>query len=116
MNARGATPAVDRETQRANAPRARRVRNAVVWNKPLRRFIHPADLLVFLCYRLYLEKVEQRVLIADRYFYDTLVDVSDGRRWFWIRLLKWLTPTPHVPDLSRHHSGGVVCTQGRVHG
>lgn len=78
-------------------PALRRVRNAVVWNKPLRRFIYPVDLLVFLCYRLYLEKVERRVLIMDRYFYDTLVDVSDGRRWFWIRLLKWLTPTPQVP-------------------
>lgn len=78
-------------------PALRRVRNAVVWNKPLRRFIYPLDLLVFLCYRLYLEKVERRVLIMDRYFYDTLVDVSDGRRWFWIRLLEWLTPTPHLP-------------------
>lgn len=75
----------------------RRVRDAVVWNRPLRRFIYPVDLLLFLCYRLYVEKLERRVLIMDRYFYDTLVDVSDGRGWFWIRLLKWLTPTPHVP-------------------
>jgi thymidylate kinase len=83
-------------SQRPNGA-LRRVRDAVVWNKPLRRFIYPVDLLLFLCYRLYVEKVERRVLIMDRYFYDTLVDVSDGRGWFWIRLLKWLTPTPHVP-------------------
>ncbi len=35
----------------------------------------------------------------DRYFYDTLVDVSDGRHWFWIRLLERITPTPEVPVL-----------------
>ena len=77
-------------------PAARRVRNAVVWNRHLRRFIYPIDLLVFLCYRFYVEKVERRVLIMDRYFYDTLVDVADGRRWFWIRVLNRLTPTPEV--------------------
>lgn len=75
----------------------RRVRCAVIWNKPVRRLIYPVDLFIFLWYRFYVEKVEGRVLLMDRYFYDTLVDVSDGRGWFWIRLLKWLTPTPHVP-------------------
>ena len=75
----------------------RRVRYAVIWNKPVRRLIYPVDLFIFLWYRFYVEKVERRVLLMDRYFYDTLVDVSDGRGWFWIRLLKWLTPTPHVP-------------------
>jgi hypothetical protein len=75
----------------------RRVRYAVIWNKPVRRLIYPVDLFIFLWYRFYVEKVEGRVLLMDRYFYDTLVDVSDGRGWFWIRLLKWLTPTPHLP-------------------
>jgi thymidylate kinase len=87
----------------ATGPRARvkpvlrRVRNAVVWNKPLRRWIYLLDLGVFFCYRLILEKARDRVLIMDRYFYDTLVDVSDGRHWFWVRLLERLTPTPTVP-------------------
>jgi thymidylate kinase len=78
-------------------PVLRRVRNAVVWNKPLRRWIYLLDLGVFFCYRLILEKARDRVLIMDRYFYDTLVDVSDGRHWFWVRLLERLTPTPTVP-------------------
>jgi thymidylate kinase len=90
----------------------RRGRNAVVWNKPLRRWIYLVDLLVFLCYRTLVEKVRGRVLIMDRYFYDTLVDVSDGRRWFWVRLLERITPTPTVPvfldispDESYHRKG-----------
>jgi thymidylate kinase len=78
-------------------PVLRRVRNAVVWNKPLRRWIYLLDLGVFCCYRLILEQARDRVLIMDRYFYDTLVDVSDGRHWFWVRLLERLTPTPTVP-------------------
>ena len=78
-------------------PVLRRVRNAIVWNKPLRRWIYLLDLGVFFCYRLILEQARDRVLIMDRYFYDTLVDVSDGRRWFWVRLLERLTPTPTVP-------------------
>lgn len=74
----------------------RRIRNAVVWNKPLRRLIYPIDLALFLCYRVYHERLKHRILIMDRYFYDTLVDVSDGKNWFWIRLLERITPTPHV--------------------
>ncbi|MEO6055333.1 MAG: hypothetical protein ABIQ49_00695, partial [Gemmatimonadales bacterium] len=78
-------------------PALRRVRNAVVWNKPLRRWIYLLDLAVFLCYRTVVEKLRGRVLIMDRYFYDTLVDVSDGHRWGWVRLLKLITPTPTIP-------------------
>ncbi len=73
------------------------IKRAVVWNKAVRRFLYPIDLIVFLCYRLYIEKLKRQVLIMDRYFYDTLVDVSNGRGWFWIRLLERLTPTPDVP-------------------
>jgi thymidylate kinase len=71
-------------------------RNALVWNKWIRRVLYPVDLTVFLCYRMYIEHVRRNVLIMDRYFYDTLVDVSDGRRWFWVRMLERLTPTPDV--------------------
>ena len=78
---------------------ARRIRNAVVWSKIIRRLIYPIDVLVFLCYRGYIEGIQRRVLIMDRYFYDILVDVSGGRRWGWIRLLKLITPTPTLPVL-----------------
>jgi thymidylate kinase len=77
----------------------RRLRYRVVWNKTIRRVIYPIDLLVFLCYRLYVEKLSKRVLIMDRYFYDTLVDVSTERTRLWTQLLERMTPTPTVPVL-----------------
>ena len=51
----------------------RRMRDAVVWNRPLRRWIYLFDLAVFVCYRTTVEKLRGRILIMDRYFYDTLV-------------------------------------------
>jgi len=78
---------------------ARRIRNALVWSKIIRRLIYPVDVLVFLCYRAYIEGIQRRILIMDRYFYDILVDVSSGQRWGWIRLLKLITPTPTLPVL-----------------
>lgn len=78
-----------------------RVRDAVVWNKTLRRFLYPVDVMIFWAHRLYLERLRRRVLIMDRYFYDTLVDVADGPgwRWTWLRWLERLTPTPDVAVL-----------------
>jgi thymidylate kinase len=77
----------------------RRVRDALLWGKLLRRVIYPLDLLLFLVYRLYHEWIRRRVVIMDRYFYDTLVDVADGRHWGGLRLLQRLTPTPDVAVL-----------------
>ena len=74
-----------------------RVRDAIVWSKPLRRVLYPVDLAVFLAIRFYVATVRRRVLVTDRYFYDTLVDVADDDRWFWVRLLERLTPAPDVP-------------------
>lgn len=98
------------ETKSAHAPRQlsqngrhdtklARVRYAIGWNKSLRLFIYPLDLVIFLCYRLYVEKVKKQIFIMDRYFYDTLVDVAEGHRWYGVRLLSRLTPTPSVPVL-----------------
>jgi thymidylate kinase len=110
--ARGGTPAPlepgipDPRSQKLQRPAARgmrgmasRLRTAVVWNKSLRRLLYPIDLLVFQCYRTYLEKARGCVLIMDRYFYDTLVDVTNGQRNLWSRLLERLTPRPTVPIL-----------------
>ena len=76
---------------------ADRVRHAILWGKPLRRLLYPLDLLVFLVIRFYVATVRGRVLLTDRYFYDTLVDVADEGRWFWVRLLQRFTPAPDVP-------------------
>ena len=88
---------------RAN-PRRRfhALRDALIWNKALRRLLYPIDLAVFWAYRLYIEKLRGRVLIMDRYFYDSLVDVSNGDSHAanggsrWLRFLARLTPTPDL--------------------
>ena len=77
--------------------RTAKLRYKLVWNKGLRFMVYPIDVLIFLCYRFYVEKVNRQVLIMDRYFYDTLVDVTGGRRSYRFRFLSWLTPTPTLP-------------------
>ena len=74
-----------------------RWRTAMIWNKPVRRLLYLADLAIFQCYRFWLETVRRRVVIMDRYFYDTLVDVTNGRPRLWTRVLERLTPEPTVP-------------------
>ena len=77
----------------------RRVRYAIVWSETVRRCIYPIDLLIFTLYRIAFEKLTKRVFIMDRYFYDTLVDLSANGPSLWNRLLAWVTPTPDVPVL-----------------
>jgi thymidylate kinase len=76
--------------------KAARLRYLLVWNKGFRAIIYPLDVLLFLAYRLYVEKFNQQVLIMDRYFYDTLVDLTGAQRTFRTRFLSWLTPTPNL--------------------
>jgi thymidylate kinase len=77
--------------------RSARLRYQLVWNKGLRFLIYPLDVVIFVFYRFYVEKVNRQVLIMDRYFYDTLVDVTGARRTLRLRFLSWLTPTPNLP-------------------
>src|SRR5688572_5073615 len=76
--------------------RAAKLRYKLVWNKGLRFLIYPLDVLIFLFYRFYIEKVNGQVLIMDRYFYDTLVDVAGAGKSLPLRFLSWLTPTPNL--------------------
>jgi thymidylate kinase len=85
---------------RAAAQRAaKRVQDAVVWNTALRSALYPLDLLIFLLYRVWFEAIRRQVLITDRYFYDTLVDLSAGRSPRTARLLQRLTPMPTLAVL-----------------
>ena len=103
---RAATPR--RRTFRAAIrDRLRDLRYHIVWNSTIRRLIYPIDLLVFICYRTYNERIRGRVLIMDRYFYDTLVDVSTGRTAWGARMLERITPRPTLPvylDISPEES------------
>ncbi len=91
-------PARKNGTQPAARPRGagRRLRDALVWSKALRRALYPVDLAVFWAYRWYLERIRGRILVMDRYFYDTLVDVGDGSRSWLLRFFARITPTPDV--------------------
>ncbi|MGH7526050.1 MAG: hypothetical protein ACREMX_05055 [Gemmatimonadales bacterium] len=84
---------------RAGNSRWQRLRHAVIWNKPCRRVLYLADLLVFVVFRFRVERRRDSVLLMDRYFYDTLVDVAGPRGWTWARLLARITPTPHLAVL-----------------
>ena len=86
-----------------------RLRDAIIWNKAIRGLIYPVDLLVFACCRLYIEKIRRQTLLMDRYFYDTLVDLSAGLDRRWLRALHWLTPAPELAvflDISAEESFG----------
>jgi len=76
-----------------------RIRTAILWSRLLRELTYPVDLLVFLGYRLYVERLRKQILIMDRYFYDYLADMADGHRWTSLRLLQAITPTPDVAFL-----------------
>lgn len=88
---------LQRPTPRGVRGALSRLRTALLWNKGLRSLLYPIDLAIFVCYRAYLERAKGRVLIMDRYFYDTLVDLTSGRPGPWTRLLERLTPRPSVP-------------------
>lgn len=77
----------------------RRIRTAVIWSGTLRACVYPIDLLIFALYRVYFETLTKRVLVLDRYFYDTLVDLSRTVPDGGLRLLARLTPTPDLPVL-----------------
>ena len=59
----------------------------------------PLDIIAFGCRSLYERRLCGRVLVMDRYFYDSLADLAtDGRlAWLYIALVLWLLPRPRVP-------------------
>jgi hypothetical protein len=93
--------AVRGRARRAAPPRraSGRLRDAIVWSKTLRRLLYPVDLMVFALVRFAVERLGGHVLIMDRYFYDTLVDVTNGRRGLWLRVLERVTPAPDLAVL-----------------
>lgn len=69
----------------------------VLRSRLVKRLVYFIDLCLFLLYRLYFEKIKKRVLILDRYFYDSLADVTDGQKWSFVRLFLFIVPTPDAP-------------------
>lgn len=82
-----------------SATRLGRVRDAIVWNPKLRRLLFPVDLAIFACMRAWYERVRGQVVLMDRYFYDTLVDLATREDRDGGAFLLWLTPVPDVAVL-----------------
>lgn len=68
----------------------------IVRSKRTKRVVYCVDLLLFRL-RLAVARAGPRVLVTDRYFYDSLADVADGRRWSYIHWFLSLLPAPDVP-------------------
>lgn len=62
----------------------------------IKRCAFVVDLFILAIFRLYLEKFKKNIFILDRYFYDFLADVADGRRWMYIRAFLLIAPTPDI--------------------
>ena len=69
----------------------------VLRSSGVKRFVYVLDLVSFLFYRFYVEKVCNNILVMDRYFYDSLADVSNGKSWGFVRCFLFFTPEPDVP-------------------
>ncbi len=57
------------------------------------------DLIILSVVRFYVEFIKKRILITDRYLYDSLADVADleNRKWGFIRIFLLITPVPQLP-------------------
>jgi thymidylate kinase len=63
----------------------------------IKRCVLIMDLVVLALVRLWVELVKGRLLILDRYFYDSLADVIDGQHWGFARFVLRLVPVPDLP-------------------
>lgn len=70
---------------------------AVVRSAFMKRFVLLVDVSAFFFYRFYFEKFSGRTMIMDRYFFDSLADVADGRHWRYTQSILRVLP---APDLS----------------
>lgn len=93
-------PEVDKllelEIQRSERGPVTRCAYAVVRSSAVRRAVLVLDVALFRLYRIWIERVRRRVLLMDRYFYDTLADIALERPRAPRRLPRLATR----PDLS----------------
>lgn len=85
------------ESRTGAGPRARMVAVAyrTVRSAALKKVVYVVDLLLFALYRLWIEGVQRKVLVLDRYFYDSLVDIANGSRRYVDRFLAFV-PEPDL--------------------
>jgi thymidylate kinase len=81
------------------ATRLGRARDAIVWHPWLRRLLVPLDLVIFACVRTWYERIRGDVLLMDRYFYDTFVDLATREGRDGATVLLHFTPRPDLAVL-----------------
>lgn len=59
-----------------------------------RQVVYLIDLVLFLAVRAYVEGIRGRLLVLDRYFYDSLVDIAGDDTWTYIRVFLKVVPRP----------------------
>jgi hypothetical protein len=69
----------------------------IVRSRRLKRGLYGIDLLIFRLLRAYHESFRGRVLIMDRYFYDSIVDLAEDRDDAELADLLRGVPKPDVP-------------------
>jgi thymidylate kinase len=70
---------------------------ALIRSRRVRRIAYALDLGLFRVYRAYQEQARGRILILDRYFYDSIIELAEGvSEAELLALLRWV-PTPDVP-------------------
>jgi len=84
----------------------------VTRNVLLRQCVYPIDLLIAACVVPYLRRKPNHVVLVDRYFYDSMVDIAaaSSRRWFYtvadtaeippgrLRYIRWFLRLIPQPD------------------
>lgn len=89
------TPSVEGSTVAAPSDVGRLT--ALIRSRRVRRIAYAIDLALFRLYRAYQEHARGRILILDRYFYDSIIELAEGMtETELLALLRWV-PTPDVP-------------------
>jgi thymidylate kinase len=81
---------------RTSAP-DRRLLYRIARTDTVRRASFVGDLVLLLAHRVWHERLRGRVLLLDRYVYDSLADVADGRHWGYTRAWIRIAPVPDLP-------------------
>jgi len=76
-----------------------RIIYGIVRSVAVKRLALFLDLFVLCTVRFYVEFIKKRILITDRYLYDSLADVADleNQKWGFIKFFLLIMPKPRLP-------------------
>lgn len=68
----------------------------LIRSNKLKRMVLIFDVIIFRLYQMYYVWIKKNILIIDRYFYDSLVDVTEHMGSLYVRFILFLAPDPLV--------------------